>query len=73
MYEIILGYLKPYKITIDGKKNTFKNHIVLGSLDCSTNIFSGREYDEKNEAWGDISWNKEEFSKNVQSFHIIAK
>ena len=66
---IILGDLRTYKVEIDGKKTAMKGHFVIGSYDGKD--FSGTEYDSKNNELGQVSYNKEEFSENIQRFHIV--
>lgn len=46
-----------------------KGHFVVGAYDGKN--FSGTEYDSKNNELGQVSYNKEEFSENIQRFHIV--
>ena len=66
---IILGDLRTYKVEIDGKKTAMKGHFVIGAYDGKD--FSETEYDNKNNELGQVSYNKEEFSENIQRFHIV--
>ena len=69
MKTLVLGYLKPYKIEIDGKKTTLKNHIVVGVLDTENNSFSGTEYTGELEEMGQVNFEK--IGEACSRFHII--
>ena len=69
MKVLAIGYLKPYKIEIDGKKATMKNHIVLGVLETENNSFSGTEYTDTNEEMGQVNFEK--IGNECSRFHII--
>ena len=66
---IILGDLRTYKVEIDGKKTAMKGCFVVGAYDGKN--FSGTEYDSKNNELGQVSYNKEKFSENIQRFYIV--
>ena len=69
MKVLAIGYLKPYKIEIDGKKTTIKNHVVLGVLETENNSFSGTEYTDTNEEMGQVNFSN--IGLECSRFHII--
>lgn len=75
---IILCRLKSYQIEIDGKTHTFSNDIAIGVYDTSNNnhCFVGTVYtpllEEDNYTEnGAVSWTREEFEENVDSWSVI--